>query len=89
MNLFLDVPLAIRRETDNFSDSQIQDAITIMFGPDFKLGWTVAPELQAQDINRKVMEMLRSSDFHKRWYERQVQKRMVELEMETKSAAIV
>ena len=76
MNLFLDVPLAIRRETDNFSDSQIQDAITIMFGPDFKLGWT-------------VMEMLRSSDFHKRWYERQVQKRMVELEMETKSAAIV
>ena len=70
MDLMIDIHAMIQRETDYYSEEEIKDAITMMFGSNPRLNPGVAQELYVMDIQRKVMDMLRSVSFQEQWTEK-------------------
>jgi len=79
MNLMIDIPARIQQETDYFSEEEIKDAITMTFGSNPRFNHCIAPELQIMDIQRQVMDKLRSESFQQQWTEKKIMKCQTQL----------
>jgi len=75
----IDIPTRIQRETDYFSEEEIKDAITMLFGSIHKFNHCLTPELQIMVTHRMVMDMLRSDSFQQQWTEKKLMKCKIQL----------
>jgi len=79
MNLMIDIPDKIQRETDYYSDDEIKDAIMMTFGLISEFNQSLAQELQIMITHRRVMDMLRSDSFQQQWTEKKILKCQTQL----------
>ena len=74
MNLMIDIPAQIQRETDYYSEDEIKYAITMLFAHNYKFNPSLSQELQVVAIQRMVMNLLRSESFQRQWMEKKIMK---------------